>query len=58
MEKKMGMGSVYRTRPAPYKINRKCSSPPSRRGSIKRKILIFMCEKIKQRILGYLVSST
>ncbi|RZC18166.1 hypothetical protein D0Y65_010698 [Glycine soja] len=56
MEKKVhvGMGSVHRTRPA---SNRKDSFPPSR-GSIKRKIFIFICGKIRQRILAYMVSST
>ncbi|KAG5036193.1 hypothetical protein JHK85_011539 [Glycine max] len=60
MEKKVhvGMGSVHRTRPASsYNSNRKDSFPPSR-GSIKRKIFIFICGKIRQRILAYMVSST
>lgn len=56
MEKKMGVESVHQTRPAPYKSNRKGPFPS--RGSIKSKIFIFVCGKIKQRILGYLISST
>ncbi|KAK7410645.1 hypothetical protein VNO78_01595 [Psophocarpus tetragonolobus] len=47
------MESVHGARPAPYKSNTKFSFPPTR-GSIKRKIFIFMCGKIKQRILAYL----